>query len=237
MAALGRESAIRAKAIAVIAACVWAAARAAQTSAPPAPAAPQPAAAPAAAPAPALQGDPQRGKALSYTCLGCHGIEGYKNAYPMYSVPRLKGQHPEYLVAALHGYRDGDRSHLTMHDQASTLSDQDIADIAAYFAGKPLTPGAKAPAAVPQAAQLCTSCHGQDGVAIVGMYPSLAGQHDDYLERAIEEYRNGGRKNPIMKGFAANLKDSDIATIAAYFSSLTPGLSTEVRPYTRFSAE
>jgi cytochrome c553 len=246
MAALERESAIRAVAIAAIAACVGAATGAAQTPAPAppaqaaqsAPAAP-PAQSPSAqsAPAAAPQGDPRRGKVLSYTCLGCHGIEGYKNAYPMYSVPRLKGQHPEYLAAALHEYRDGDRSHLTMHAQASTLSDQDIADIAAYFAGTPLTAGGTPPAPVPQAAQLCTSCHGQDGVAIVGMYPSLAGQHEDYLERAIEEYKNGGRKNPIMKGFAASLKDSDIATIAAYFSRLTPALSTESRPYTRFTAE
>src|SRR5579883_2547106 len=85
-----------------------------------------------------LQGDARHGKAISYTCLGCHGIEGYKNAYPMYSVPKLEGQHPEYLIAALQEYRNGDRAHLTMHSQASTLSDQDIADIAAYFAGKPL---------------------------------------------------------------------------------------------------
>src|SRR5579859_3890771 len=83
------------------------------------------------------KGDPKRGKAISYTCLGCHGIEGYKNAYPMYSVPKLEGQHPEYLAAALEEYRSGDRAHITMHAQASTLSDQDIADIAAYFAGKP----------------------------------------------------------------------------------------------------
>src|SRR5215472_13645716 len=85
-----------------------------------------------------LKGDPKHGKAISYTCLGCHGIEGYKNAYPMYSVPKLEGQHPEYLIAALQEYRGGDRAHLTMHSQASTLSDQDIADIAAYFAGKPI---------------------------------------------------------------------------------------------------
>src|ERR1700724_341460 len=82
--------------------------------------------------------NPQRGKELSYTCLGCHGVDGYKNAYPNYSVPELEGQHPEYLAAALKEYRDGDREHLTMHSQASTLSDQDIADVAAYFAGKPL---------------------------------------------------------------------------------------------------
>ena len=67
----------------------------------------------------------------------------------MYSVPKLEGQHPEYLAAALHGYRDGDRAHLTMHSQASTLSDQDILDIATYFAGKPLAPSGKPPANVP----------------------------------------------------------------------------------------
>src|SRR6266404_1384360 len=90
-----------------------------------------------------LKGNPQRGKELSYTCLGCHGIDGYKNAYPNYSVPELEGQHPEYLAAALKEYRDGDRAHLTMHSQASSLTDQDIADIVAYFSGKPLTADSK----------------------------------------------------------------------------------------------
>jgi len=177
-------------------------------------------------------GDATRGKELSYTCLGCHGIDGYKNAYPMYSVPKLEGQHPEYLAAALTGYRDGDRAHLTMHSQASTLSDQDIQDIATFFAGKPLTAAATKPAAPPQSVALCTSCHGADGVAIAPAYPSLAGQHADYIVRALDEYKNGGRKNPIMKGFAANLKDADIGVIAHYFSTLQPGLKTEHRPYT-----
>ena len=126
--------------IAALAAGALAVALHAQQPPDPAAAAAAPAPAAAAAPAP---GDPARGKAISYTCLGCHGIVGYKNAYPMYSVPKLEGQNPDYLATALHGYRDGDRSHLTMHDQASTLSDQDIADIAAYFAGKPLTPSGK----------------------------------------------------------------------------------------------
>ncbi|TLZ11020.1 MAG: c-type cytochrome [Gammaproteobacteria bacterium] len=176
------------------------------------------------------------GKAISYTCLGCHGIDDYKNAYPMYSVPKLEGQNPEYLAAALHGYRDGDRSHLTMHSQASTLSDKDMDDIAAYFAGKPLAPTGKAQGSVPQAATLCVSCHGQDGVAIAPIYPSLAGQHEDYLVRALEEYRKGGRNNPVMKGFAATLKDEDIHVIARYFSHLKPSLSTESRPYTWLTA-
>ena len=183
-------------------------------------------------------GNLARGKELSYTCLGCHGIDGYKNAYPDYSVPKLEGQHPEYLAVALKGYRDGDRAHLTMHSQASTLSDQDIQDIALYFSGKPLTSAANTvtggKSAVPPAASLCTSCHGADGVAIAPIYPSLAGQHRDYLLRAIEEYKKGGRKNPIMKQFAGNLSDADAAAIATYFSRLGPGLKTEKRPYTRF---
>jgi cytochrome c553 len=179
-------------------------------------------------------GDLRRGKELSYTCLGCHGIDGYKNAYPDYSVPKLEGQHPEYLAAALKGYRDGDRAHLTMHSQASTLSDQDIADIAAYFSGTPLTSSGAKGGNVPPAASLCTSCHGADGVAIAPIYPSLAGQHRDYLVRALDEYKKGGRKNPIMKQFAGNLSDADAAVIATYFSKLGPGLKTEKRPYTRF---
>jgi cytochrome c553 len=187
---------------------------------------------PASAQQAAPQGNPQRGKELSYTCLGCHGVDGYKNAYPNYSVPELEGQHPEYLAAALHEYRDGDRAHLTMHSQASTLSDQDIADIVSYFSGKPLVSSGKSQGTVPQAVQLCTTCHGKDGVGITEQYPTLAGQHPDYLARAIEEYKKGGRKNPVMTGMAAQIKEEDIAMIADYFSRLKPSLSTESRPYT-----
>ena len=180
----------------------------------------------------AAPGDAKRGKEMSYTCLGCHGIDGYKNAYPDYSVPKLQGQHAEYLATALHGYRDGDRAHLTMHSEASTLSEQDIADIAVYFAGRPLVASGKAPANLPAPVALCSACHGADGVSAAPMYPSLAGQHEDYLRRALQEYAKGGRKNPIMKGFAANLKDADIEVIARYYSQLQPGLKTEPRPYT-----
>jgi cytochrome c553 len=191
---------------------------------------------------PALQGlgapgNPQRGKQLSYTCLGCHGVDGYKNAYPNYSVPELEGQHPEYLGTALKEYRDGDRAHLTMHSQASTLTDQDIADIVAYFAGKPLTADSKPEGTIPAAAQLCTSCHGANGVGITPQYPTLAGQHPDYIVRALEEYKKGGRKNPIMAGMAATVKDEDMAIIADYFSKQRPSLATESRPYTTFGKE
>ena len=235
---MGRRCGSAGQAIPVAAiACALAAVALGQTPSPPAQ--PAPATAVTAQPAApgALQGDPHRGKELSYTCLGCHGVEGYRNAYPDYSVPKLEGQSPEYLSSALHDYRDGNRSHLTMHSQASELTDQDIADVAVYFAGKPLTPTGKAQGTPPKSVALCTACHGQDDVAMAPMYPSLAGQHQDYLARALEEYQNGGRKNPIMKGLAAPLKPAEIAEITAYFSALSPALKTEPRPYSRFTAE
>ena len=103
-------SAVHAGSVAVLAACALAGVALAQTPAQPAET-PAPAAQPAPAPA-VLQGDPHRGRELSYTCLGCHGIDGYRNAYPDYSVPKLGGQSPEYLMSSLHDYRKGDRSPL-----------------------------------------------------------------------------------------------------------------------------
>ncbi|MBS3742969.1 MAG: cytochrome c [Wenzhouxiangellaceae bacterium] len=79
------------------------------------------------------QGDPERGKVIAYTCTGCHGIPFYKNVYPTYTVPKLGGQNQEYLITALESYRSGERQHATMQAQASTLSDQDILDVTAYF--------------------------------------------------------------------------------------------------------
>ncbi len=79
-------------------------------------------------------GNVANGKVISYTCTGCHGIPFYKNAAPNYHVPRIGGQNEAYIAAALKAYRSGERSHETMKAQAGSLSDQDIADISAYFA-------------------------------------------------------------------------------------------------------
>ena len=98
-------------------------------------AAPAAAMAPAASPAAALTGDATRGKGLTFTCRGCHGVEGYKNAYPSYHVPRLGGQSEVYLRNALMEYRGANRKHPTMQAQAESFSEQDIADIAAYLSG------------------------------------------------------------------------------------------------------
>ena len=179
---------------------------------------------------PALaDGDAARGRDLAYTCYGCHGIENYKNVYPTYSVPKLQGQHPEYLAAALAGYKSGDRAHATMHAQASSMTDQDMQDIAAFLAGTPLkrNPEAKPPADMPKKAQeLCSSCHGPDGVGITPQYPTIAGQHADYIQRALHDYKTGGRKNPVMAGFVADLSEKDMQELARYYADQRPKLTT-----------
>jgi cytochrome c553 len=96
-----------------------------------------PAAAPASDTAPAapaaLVGNAETGRTLAYTCQGCHGVEGYKNAYPSFHVPRIGGQSAEYLAQALTEYKNGDRKHPTMQAQSQSFSEQDIADISAYL--------------------------------------------------------------------------------------------------------
>ena len=96
--------------------------------------APAPAAAATPAPiAPVSKGNTDTGRQLTYTCQGCHGITGYKNAYPNYHVPKIGGQSSEYLVNALSEYKKGARKHPTMQAQSQSFSDQDIADIAAFL--------------------------------------------------------------------------------------------------------
>jgi len=79
------------------------------------------------------EGDKARGRTLVYTCNGCHGVPGYANAYPEYHVPHIAGQNELYIVNALKAYKSGERTHPTMGAQAQSLSDQEIADIAAYL--------------------------------------------------------------------------------------------------------
>jgi cytochrome c553 len=179
-----------------------------------------------AAPARA-SGDAARGRNLGYTCLGCHGIESYKNVYPTYAVPRLRGQHPEYIVAALKAYKASERGHATMHAHAVSLSDQDMEDVAAYLSGEPVkAAGAQPVGTVPASVATCQACHGRDGVGIMGMYPTLSGQHADYLEHSLNDYRKGVRKNGIMAPFASQLKPEEIMEVAEYFAHQKPSLHT-----------
>jgi cytochrome c553 len=179
-----------------------------------------------ASPALADDGDAERGHKLAYTCMGCHGIENYKNAYPKYSVPKLAGQSAAYIAAALAEYEAGARWHPTMKGLAAMLSAQDRADLAAWFQGPQRTKsGPKPVGTAPAAAAACTSCHGQDGVGTLPENPTLAGQHADYLAQTLNDYRLGKRQNPVMGTFAGQLTRDDIQALAAYFSQ-QPGLAT-----------
>lgn len=164
----------------------------------------------------AAAGDAENGRRLAYTCMGCHGIENYKNAYPKYPVPKLGGQNTLYVVAALDEYAMGARWHPTMRGLATSLSKKDREDLAAWFTtAAPIKPGAKQVGNPPAVAEACTACHGNDGLGTLDEYPNLAGQHADYLAQALNDYRLGKRKNPIMNPFAQQLTPADIAAITA----------------------
>lgn len=177
-------------------------------------------------------GDPALGEKKFYTCFGCHGIENYRNAYPDYSVPKLRHQNASYIVAALQEYRSGQRPHATMHAQSASLSDQDMADIAAYLQGpEPVKPGAPTGATLPKQVAACVACHGQAGLGIEAPImpkpPVLAGQHVDYLEQALTSYRNGRRKNVVMGGMSQLLTSpEDVRIAAAYFAGQPSPLTT-----------
>jgi cytochrome c553 len=96
--------------------------------------------------------------------------------------------------------------------------------VAAYLSGTELKPTGKGIGAAPKAAQTCFACHGPEGVGILPEYPNLAGQHADYIEHSLKAYRSGQRKNPVMGGMAANLKDQEIRELAEYYSSQRPSL-------------
>ena len=177
----------------------------------------------------AAQGNAERGAKLAYTCQGCHGIEGYRNAYPSYRVPKLGGQKAAYLVAALQGYRDGSREHPTMQAQASSMSDEDMQDLAAYFssvANETVAAGGSETAGI-EAASTCIACHGQNGISVSPNWPTLAGQYEDYLRHALNQYRDGTRKNAVMAQMAAPLTDEDVKLLASYYAGLK-GLETTV---------
>ncbi|HEV7612053.1 MAG TPA: c-type cytochrome [Steroidobacteraceae bacterium] len=177
-------------------------------------------------------GDPAAGEKKFYTCYGCHGLEDYRNAYPDYTVPRLRHQHAAYIVAALQEYRSGDRPHATMHAQAVSLSDQDMEDIAAYLQGpEPQKPTAAVSGKPPKQVAACAACHGENGLGVEApLTPKpavLAGQHEDYLEQALAAYKNGRRKNVVMNGMAQMLtSDDDVRIAAAYFAGQSSALAT-----------
>jgi cytochrome c553 len=197
----------------------------------------------------AKAGDAKAGEKKAAMCIGCHGIPGYQSSFPeVYKVPMISGQSAPYIVSALNAYAKGDRKFPTIHSVAVSLSAQDKADLAAYYAtnggetAKPPAQLAVQPSA--QTAELlkkgnCVSCHGANlSTPIDPSYPKLAGQHADYLYYALKAYQTQknpqvGRSNPIMMGMAAPFTHVELEALADYIGSLPGELKTVTQPLVR----
>lgn len=190
-------------------------------------------------------GDAASGQKKAAMCIGCHGIPGYRASFPeIHQVPMISGQGAKYIVSALNAYKKGERKHPTMRGIASSLSDQDIADVAAFYASHQ-APASTAAAPAPSAAVAellkkgnCASCHGEGlNKPIDGTYPKLAGQHADYLFVALKAYKtennaNIGRGNAIMGGMAKPFSNAELKSLADYIGSLPSDL--QVVPNAKF---
>ena len=169
-------------------------------------------------------------------CIGCHGIVGYQASFPeVHKVPMIAGQNAKYIAASLNAYAKGERKHPTMRGIAQTLSEQDIADISAFYeqqaqvpavAETPPAPSAQVAALLTKGA--CVSCHGANfSKPIDGSYPKLAGQHADYLHVALKSYQIEGnavvgRGNAIMASQVKQFSSAELKAMAKYIASL-PG--------------
>jgi cytochrome c553 len=198
--------------------------------------------------APALAaGNSKAGEQKAAMCIGCHGIPGYQASFPeVHRVPMISGQNAEYIVAALQAYAKGERRHPSMRGLAGSLSEQDMADLGAFYQQhgrsnvKPVAAQAKAPP--PAVAALldkgaCASCHGVDyNKAISPAYPKIAGQHADYLYVALKAYKAAGatvgRDNAIMAAQVKAFTPAELKAMARYIGSLPGDLRTV--PQSRF---
>ncbi|HEY9105616.1 MAG TPA: cytochrome c [Roseateles sp.] len=184
--------------------------------------------------------DVKAGEKKIAMCIGCHGIVGYQASFPeIHKVPMIAGQNAKYIVSALQAYAKGDRKHPTMRGIAGSLSDQDMADIAAFYEQQAKLPAVAdaIPAAPANVAELltkgaCVSCHGANfSKPIDPTYPKLAGQHADYLTVALKSYKtdknaNVGRSNGVMAGQVKQFSNAELKAIAAYISTLPTELGT-----------
>ncbi|MGV0986255.1 MAG: c-type cytochrome [Limnohabitans sp.] len=187
-----------------------------------------------------VKGDAKAAEQKIAMCIGCHGIKGYQASFPeVYRVPMISGQNAKYIAAALNAYKKGDRKHPTMRGIADSLSDQDIADVAAYYeqhgktdavAKAPAAPDAKVAALLQKGA--CVSCHGDNfSKPVDPSYPKIAGQHKDFLFVALKSYKvenqsTWGRSNGVMGGVAKQFSNAELKALSAYVGSLDGDLKT-----------
>ena len=199
-----------------------------------------------------LTGNAEVGAKKNQMCVGCHGIVGYQASFPeIHKVPMIAGQSATYIVAALTAYKGGDRKHPTMRAIADSLSEQDMADLAAYYsqlglkpADAPPTTNVRQPSDRVQAliardaANACTKCHGVNfNTPNDATVPKLAGQHPDYLLVALKSYKvenhaQLGRSNGVMGGIAKKYTTAELKELTGYIGSL-PG-EVKTVPESRF---
>jgi len=174
-------------------------------------------------------------------CIGCHGIAGYQASFPeVHKVPMISGQNAGYIVASLEAYKKGDRKHPTMRSVAGVMSEQDMADVAAYYERQGASstlkrvtvrePSAEVAALLAKGA--CASCHGADyNQPIAPNYPKIAGQHADFLYVSLRSYQiqdnpQVGRNNAIMGGVVQQFTPAELRLMARYIGSLPGSLQT-----------
>jgi cytochrome c553 len=198
---------------------------------------------------PASSASAAAGEKKAAMCIGCHGIKGYQASFPeVHKVPMISGQGAKYIAASLAAYKKGDRKHPTMRAIATSLTEQDIADLSAFYeqhGGKAAAaPPDGAAAASPEVTALltkgaCASCHGANySKPIDGSYPKIAGQHADYLYVALKSYKTEGnpqvgRNNAIMGGQVKQFTLAELKAMAEYLSSLPGEIRTVKEPYFR----
>jgi cytochrome c553 len=193
-----------------------------------------------------IKGDAKAAEQKIAMCIGCHGIKGYQASFPeVYRVPMISGQNAKYIVSALNAYKKGERKHPTMRGIADTLTDQDMADLGAYYEqhGKteavskaPAAPDAKVAALLQKGA--CISCHGENfSKPVDPSYPKIAGQNKDFLFVALKSYKvenqsTWGRNNGVRGGIAKQYSNAELKAIAGYIGSLEGDM--KVVPQSRF---
>ena len=179
----------------------------------------------------AAKPDLAKGQASATICASCHTNDGSRGS-PTY--PIIQGQHPEYLVKQLTEFKSGKRANAIMTGMAATLSEDDMKNVAAFYAGKTAKPGfAKNKATVELGEKIyrggiaernvpaCAGCHSPSGAGMPAQYPRLAGQHADYTESQLVAFRGGVRTNSVpMTGVAAKMNDREIKAVADYIAGL-----------------
>ena len=180
----------------------------------------------------AAKPDLAKGQAIStQVCGACHTADGSRGSP---ANPILAGQHPEYLAKQLHEFKSGTRNNAVMKGFAATLSEDDIKNVAAFYAGKSAKPGfAKNKDSIKlgekiyragiadKAVPACAGCHSPNGAGIPAQYPRIGGQHADYAEAQLVAFRGGARANNVqMTAIAAKMSDAEIKAVADYIAGL-----------------